>query len=170
MIQHRLFFIFFITGLVYAQGPQYKFGTPPTDAELLEANSLIDQDGVLLPEGHGTVIQGAELYQQRCAMCHGTNGEGTASPAGVGPVLIANGSRQGVRHLHFSTTLFSFIRRAMPMHQERTLGVNESYALTAFLLYRNGIIKENDVMDEKTLPQVEMPNRGDWTPPYETSG
>ena len=105
-------------------------------------------------------------------MCHGPNGEGTDTPAGVGPLLVAPNQQgtRGIRGYHFSITLFSFIYRAMPMHQERTLSVDEAYALSAFLLYRNGIIRENEEMNSTTLPRVIMPNRDEWSPPPETSG
>jgi S-disulfanyl-L-cysteine oxidoreductase SoxD len=161
-----------LTAGVGAQGPTYKLGKTPTNAEIRAMDTLVDQDGKLLPEGQGTVAQGAPLYAQRCAMCHGPNGEGTNTPAGVGPLLVAPNQQgtRGIRGYTFSTTLFSFIIRAMPMHQERTISVDEAYALTAYLYYRNGIIRENEVMNTKTLPQVTMPNRGAWSPPPETSG
>ena len=119
-----------------------------------------------------TAADGATLFAQHCIMCHGQNGEGTSTPAGVGPVLIAPDQRgtKGIRHLHFATTLFSFIYRAMPMHQERSLSVDQAYALAAFLLYRNGIIGENDEMNDESLPKVNMPNRAAWSPPAETTG
>lgn len=157
---------------VMAQGPTYKLGKAPTAAEVRAADTLVDQEGKLLPEGRGTVSQGAAIYAQRCAMCHGPNGEGTKTAAGTGPVLVARdkNSTAAIRGYHFSTTLFSYIYRAMPLHQERTLTVDEAYALTAFLLHRNGIIAEGEEMNAKTLPQVKMPNRDGWTPPPETAG
>ncbi len=105
-------------------------------------------------------------------MCHGPNGEGTDTPAGVGPLLVAPNQQgtRGIRGYRFSTTLFSFVYRAMPMHQERTLSADEAYALSALLLYRNGIIRENEEMNSTTLPRVIMPNRDEWSPPPETSG
>ena len=164
--------VLLLTTGVVAQGPTYKLGKAPTNAEISAMDTLVDQDGKLLPEGQGTVAQGATLYAQRCAMCHGPNGEGTNTPAGVGPLLVAPNQQgtRGIRGYYFSTTLFSFIIRAMPMHQERTISVDESYALTAYLFYQNGIIRENDTMNASTLPQVSMPNRDEWSPPPETSG
>lgn len=157
---------------VAAQGPTYGLGSTPTDAEIEAIDTLVDQDGQLLPPGQGTARDGATLYAQRCAMCHGVNGEGTDTPAGVGPMLIAPGGQgtEGIRHLHFATTLFSFIHRAMPMHLERSLTVDQAYALAAFLLHRNGIIDEGEEMNAESLRQVVMPNRDAWTPPPETTG
>ena len=159
-------------GVALAQGPTYKLGTTPTETEIMAMDTLVDQDGRDLPQGQGTATQGAPIYAQRCAMCHGPNGEGTDTPAGVGPLLVAPNQQgtRGVRNYHFTTTLFSFILRAMPMHQEGTLSVDQTYALTAFLLYRNGIIRENEEMNGKSLPQVIMPNRDEWSPPPLTSG
>ena len=125
-------------GVVLAQGPTYKLGKAPTAAEVRAADTLVDQEGKLLPDGQGTVSQGAAIYAQRCAMCHGPNGEGTKTAAGTGPVLVARdkNSTDAIRGYHFSTTLFSYIYRAMPLHQERTLTVDEAYSLTAFLLHQ----------------------------------
>ena len=153
---------------VMAQGPTYRLGKAPTAAEIKAADTLVDQEGTLLPAGRGTPQEGASLYAQRCAMCHGPNGEGTNTPAGTGPVLIHE--RRGIRHMHFATTLWSYIYRAMPMHQERTLTVDQAYALSAFLLARNGIIDENEEMNQDTLPKVDMPARDEWSPPPLTSG
>ncbi len=157
---------------VAAEGPSYGLGTTATEADIAAVDTLVDQDGELLPTGKGRSAEGAVLFAQRCAACHGLNGEGTDTPAGVGPMLIAPEQQgtKGIRHLHFATTLFSFIRRAMPMHLERTLTVDQAYALTAFLLYRNGIIEEGEEMNADSLRRVAMPNRDAWTPPPETTG
>ncbi len=150
-------------------GPSFNFGTPPTQAEIQAWDTLVDQEGTKLPKGQGTAVQGATLYTQRCAMCHGPNGEGTNSAAGVGPVLVAKEGDEhgGIKHLYFATTLFAYIYRAMPMHQEGTLSVDEAYALSAFLLHRNNLIKENDVMNADTLGKVKMPRGDEWAPPDE---
>ena len=162
----------FVTGGVVADGPVYRLGKTPTDAEILAADTLVDQDGEILPRGHGTPAEGGKIFAQRCIACHGLNGEGTNTAAGVAPMLIAQDQTgtDGIRHLHFSSTLFSFIYRAMPMHEERSLSEDQAYALAAFLLYRNGIIQEDEEMNAKSLRQVIMPNRDAWSPPPETIG
>ena len=162
----------FLTGGVTAEGPVYQLGKTPTDAEILAIDTLADQDGNILPKGRGTPAEGGEIFAQRCVICHGPNGEGTNTPAGVAPVLIAQDQTgtDGIRHLHFATTLFSFIFRAMPMNEENSLSEDQAYALAAFLLFRNGIIQENEEMNAKSLPEVTMPNRDAWSPPPETSG
>jgi len=156
--------------VVMAQdAPVLNFGTPVTENEIRAMDTLVDQEGKKLPRGQGTVAEGATLYSQRCAMCHGPKGEGTNTPAGVGPVLLADEAKGelGVRKYYFATTLFSYILRAMPLHQERTLTVDQAYALTAFLLQRNGLIKENEVMNADTLAKVRMPRQGEWKHPSE---
>ncbi len=175
MNQRRLVFGFvammFVIAAV-ADEPNYGLGSIASEADIAAKDTLVDQDGDLLPAGSGTASEGAILFAQRCAACHGVNGEGTDTPAGVGPMLIAPDQKgtKGIRHLHFATTLFSFIHRAMPMHLERSLSVDEAYALTAFLLYRNGIIDEQQEMNAETLRKVVMPNRAAWKPPPETVG
>ena len=161
-----------LTRGVEADGPVYQLGTTPTDTEIMAIDTLVDQDGKILPKGRGTPAEGGKIFAQRCIACHGLNGEGTSTPAGVGPMLIAIDKQgtDGIRHLHFSKTLFSFIYRAMPMHEEGSLSEGQAYALAAFLLYRNDIIQEDEEMNAKSLPRVIMPNRDAWSPPPETTG
>ena len=161
-----------LTEGVVADGPVYQLGKTPTDAEILAIDTLLDQDGNLSPRGRGTPAEGGSIFALRCAVCHGPNGEGTNTSAGVAPMLIALDKQGtgGIRHLHFATTLFSFIYRAMPMNEENSLSEDQAYALVAFLLYSNGIIQENEEMNADSLPQVVMPNRDEWRPPSETTG
>lgn len=162
----------FLTGAVAAEGPVFHLGKTPTDAEIQAIDTLADQDGKILPKGRGTAAEGGGIFARRCVVCHGLNGEGTDTPAGVAPMLIAEDKQgtEGIRHLHFATTLFSFIYRAMPMNEEKSLSEDQAYALAAFLLYRNGVIQEDEEMNAKSLPEVIMPNRDAWSPPPETSG
>jgi S-disulfanyl-L-cysteine oxidoreductase SoxD len=155
------------TGLAQAQS--YGVGTTPTETELAAMDTLVDPQGRLLPEGKGTALVGAPLFAQRCAMCHGPNGEGTKTPTGSAPQLIASSpdASEAIRSgkHYYATTLWAYIYRAMPLHQERTLSVDETYALTAFLLYRNHIIDEDEVMNKENLPRVEMPRHENWKIP-----
>ena len=161
-----------LSGKIVAEESVYGLGSTPTDAEMLAIDTLVDQDGILLPDGRGTPAQGGEIFSQRCIACHGVSGEGTSTVAGVGPRLIAADGQgtDGIRHLHFTTTLFSFILRAMPMHEEGSLSVDQTYALVAFLLFKNGIISERDEMNARSLPQVVMPNRDAWNDTNDSTG
>jgi cytochrome c len=120
-------------------------------------------DGQGLPPGRGNARQGAPIYAAKCAACHGDKGQGLADfPALVGgrgslasrEPLLTVGS-----YWPFATTLFDYIRRAMPYHAAGELDDGQVYALTAWILAANGIIKETDVLDRKRLPRVTMPNR-----------
>jgi cytochrome c len=161
-----------LSGDVVAGEPVYQIGSTPTDTEILAIDTLVDQDGNLLPQGRGTPAQGDKIFAQRCIACHGINGEGTSTSAGVGPRLIAEGDdgTDGIRHLHFATTLFSFIHRAMPMHEEGSLSEDQTYALVAFLLFKNGIIHEREEMNAKSLPRITMPNRDAWNELTDSTG
>lgn len=153
-----------VTEEAVAEESAYRIGSTPTEAEIRAIDTLVDQDGILLPKGQGMPEQGGKIFAQRCIACHGVNGEGTSTVAGVGPRLIAEDDQgtDGIRHLHFATTLFSFIHRAMPMHEEGSLSVDQTYALVAFLLFKNGIIHEREEMNAEILPRIIMPNRGAW--------
>ena len=152
-----------------AQTPDYKnVGRTPTAQEVQATDIAIGTDGKELPPGSGNAKTGAVLYTQKCAACHGENQEGSAQA----PALV--GGKDTLTTLHpkltvgsywpFATTIFDYIRRAMPRFQEGSLKVDEVYSLTAFLLYRNSIIKEDDVIDAATLPKIKMPNRDGFVP------
>ena len=143
-----------------AAGPN--LGQPLTAAELAAWDISIQPDGTGLPPGGGTPAQGAKIYAQKCALCHGENGKGGASAALVGGAPLTNGIETPKTIANFwgySTTVFDFIRRAMPWQQPRTLSNDEVYALTAYILSLNKLIGENDAMNADTLPKVKMPNR-----------
>jgi mono/diheme cytochrome c family protein len=152
-----------------AQTPGYKnVGRTPTVQEIQALDIAIGTDGKELPPGNGTAMAGAQLFADKCAVCHGENQQGSAQA----PALI--GGKGTLTSLHpmltagsywpFATTIFDYIRRAMPRLQEGTLKADEVYSLTAFILYRNDIIKEDAVIDAKTLPKIKMPNRDGFIP------
>jgi cytochrome c len=143
-----------------AAGPN--LGKPLTTAELAAWDISIQPDGTGLPPGNGTPAQGAKIFAQKCALCHGENGKGGTSAALVGGAPLTNGietTKTIANFWGYSTTVFDFIRRAMPWQQPRTLGNDEVYALTAYILSINKLIGENDAMNAETLPKVKMPNR-----------
>ncbi len=153
----------------WAQAPDYKnVGRAPLPDEIRAWDTSIGPSGKGLPPGSGTAKEGAELYANKCAVCHGEAGEGSLmAPQLVGgqgtltsprPVLTVGS------YWAFATTAYDFISKAMPRGQEGSLKPNQVYALTAFLLYKNGIIKETDVLDAKTLPAIKMPNRDGFIP------
>jgi cytochrome c len=154
---------------IAAQTPDYKnVGRAPTAQEIQAMDIAIGTDGKELPPGSGNARTGGALFAQKCAACHGESQEGSAQA----PALV--GGKGTLTSLHpkmtvgsywpFPTTVFDYIRRAMPRYQEGSLKVDEVYSLTAFLLYRNDIIGEDDVMDPTTLPKIKMPNRDGFIP------
>jgi cytochrome c len=152
-----------------AQTPGYKnVGRTPTAAEVQALDIAIGTDGKELPPGSGNAKNGARIFGEKCAVCHGENQQG--SP--MAPALV--GGKGTLTSLHpmmtagsywpFATTIFDYIRRAMPRYQEGSLKVDEVYSLTAFILFRNDIVKEDDVIDPTTLPKIKMPNRDGFIP------
>jgi cytochrome c len=135
--------------------------------------------GKELPEGHGTAKEGAPLYLQKgCAGCHGRIGSGAPAPTLIRsdgttrnpyPCLSPCVNDNNVMALHspYATVLWDYINRGMPLGKEETLKPDEVYSLSAFLLYKNGVIKEDDVMDAQSLPKVVMPNRNGFSLPPE---
>lgn len=126
----------------------------------------IGPGGENLPPGSGTATEGALVFTQRgCSACHG--------PTGVeGPALVLVGGRATMASSYFpivqwpfATMIWDYVHRAMPYDRPGRLTYDEVYALTAYLLFRNGIIQEGDVMDAKTLPLVQMPHRSAYKVP-----
>ena len=155
-------------GGAFAQTPG--LGKPISEADIAAWNIDVLPDGTGLPAGSGTAKQGAPIYAQKCALCHGENGVHPAPgiPPMVGPSKFDRiDTMKTVPYYKYATTLFDVTRRAMPYSMPKTLTSEELYALSAYILWLNKIIGENDVMDAKSLPQVKMPNRDNfivWDP------
>ena len=155
------------SGAAMAQSPTYKVGRPPTEAELRAWDNVVGTDGKELPSGSGTAKDGAKVYAAKCSFCHGANATEGPAPRLVGGVdsintptpMLTMGS-----YWPFATTVWDFINRSMPQGAEGSLTPDQVYAVTAFLLYKNAIVKETDVLDPKTLLKVQMPNRSGFYP------
>ncbi len=122
----------------------------------------IAPDGAGLPAGSGSVADGAAVYAAKCAACHGEKGAGKPADAlvgGIGTLASAAPVRTVGSYWPYATTLFDYVRRAMPTSAPMSLTNAEVYAVTAYVLNLNGIVAAGAVMDAQSLPQVEMPNR-----------
>src|SRR5215471_5941229 len=165
--------------VAWAQSPTYGLGKTPSPEEVRAWDIAISPDGKELPQGSGSAKEGAAIYAQKCAACHGKNGyEGRApqlikfdSPAPAPDTLppcltpcIRGGNVMGL-HSPYATTIWDYINRGMPFGKEGSLKPDEVYALTAYLLFKNGVIPEDQVVNAKSLAQVKMPNHDGYVLP-----
>src|SRR5579862_9214989 len=161
-----LLVILTLSTAAFAQGKEYKLGRAPTADEVQAWDISVGPAGKELPSGSGTAKQGAEVFAEKCVVCHGENGEGSK----LAPRLLREKGDPGVgkiiaTYAPFATSIWDYINRAMPRLQGGSLKPDEVYALTAFLLFRTGeIVKEDTILDAKSLPKVEMPNRNGFVP------
>ena len=139
-------------------------GRPPTAAE--RADRIVGPDGADLPEGSGNAAEGAMVFARRgCSNCHGPTGEEGPSISLVGGDVTTRTNYWPIRHWPFAPGVWDYIRRVMPYDRPGILTDDETYAVTAYLLYRNDIISEEAVMNAETLPEVRMPRRDDYVMP-----
>ncbi|UPK38473.1 cytochrome c [Bradyrhizobium sp. 186] len=144
-----------------AQSP-YGIGRPATPAEIAGWNIDIGRDGSNLPQGSGSVIQGRDVYAQQCASCHGEKGEGGLGDrlaGGQGTIGTAKPIRTVGSFWPYATTLFDYIRRAMPQNAPQSLSDDDVYAVSAYILNLNGLVGADATLDAKSLAAVKMPNR-----------
>ncbi|NID13158.1 c-type cytochrome [Fibrivirga algicola] len=129
-------------------------------------------DGTGLPAGSGTVAIGAVIFAAKCAACHGAGGTGGPNGALVVTPSVAGKRSDKVigNYWPYATTVFDYVRRAMPFNQPGSLTNDEVYALTAFLLHTNKLINEKTTMNAKTLPAVRMPAQPNFVPDDRTGG
>ena len=136
-------------------------GQSITEADLALWDISVGPDGVGLPQGSGTPVQGKAVYEQKCELCHGKEASG-----GKNAALVSTKDRTVTNYVPHATTVFDFTRRAMPWPQPKSLTADETYAVTAYLLALAKIMGENDVMNAETLPKVRMPNRDGFVSKY----
>jgi cytochrome c len=133
--------------------------------EIRNLDIAIGPEGTELPPGRGTATQGAAVYNMRgCASCHGPSLKEGPAPELVEREITQTTNHYPIRYWTYAVNIWDYINRAMPYDRPGLLTVDEVYALTAYLLYRNEIIKQNEVMDNTTLPKVVMPHRDMYVP------
>jgi cytochrome c len=145
-----------------------RLGQPISPAELAPWDISVGPDGAGLPPGRGSAVQGAAVYAAKCQACHGEKGAGKPNDALAGGAGTLASDRPAVKtvgsYWPYATTLFDYIRRAMPWNDTKSLTADELYAVSAYILHLNGIVGEADVLDAQTLPKVQMPNRDGFIP------
>jgi len=158
------------------QAARYGLGRTPTPQEIAAWDIDVRPDGHGLKTGKGTVAQGQKIYDAQCASCHGTFGESNRYMPIAGGVrksdlktgrasmlLQSDGLRTLGTKLNYATTLWDYIFRAMPWTNPQSLSVDETYAVTAYVLHLNEIVSADYELNEKTLLSVQMPNRNGFT-------
>ena len=146
---------------------RFDVGRPATAEEIRAWDIDVNPTGVGLPPGVGTAAQGAKIFATQCAACHGPTGtEGPADRLIGGRDTLASGKpvKTVGSYWPYATTLFDYIRRAMPLTAPQSLTPDEVYSLVAWLLSQNGIVPENIRMDAAILPTIRMPNRDGFVP------
>ena len=155
-----------IAPLALAQTPQ--LGQPIAPADIAPWDISIGPDGVGLPPGRGTAAQGEAIYVAKCQACHGEKGTGKPNDALVGGAGSLAPDKVPMKTVGsfwpYATTLFDYVRRAMPFQESQSLTSDELYAVSAYILHLNGIVAANDVLDAQSLPKVQMPNRDGFIP------
>jgi cytochrome c len=150
-----------LSSAALADGPG--LGQAASTDEMATWDISIGPDGAGLPPGRGTPKQGEAVYAAKCVACHGEKGAGKPNDQLVGGRGSLNGDQPPVKTVGsfwpYATTLFDYVRRAMPLNAPKSLSDDEVYAVSAYILQLNGIIGEADALDAQTLPQVQMPNR-----------
>jgi S-disulfanyl-L-cysteine oxidoreductase SoxD len=151
-------------------GQDYGIGHVATPAEISGWDIDVAPNGAGLPSGAGSVGEGKAIFAEKCAACHGERGQGGPMDrlaGGAGTISTAKPVRTVGSYWPYATTLFDFIRRAMPFDAPQSLSPPEVYAVSAYVLFLNGLIPEDATLDANSLPQVVMPNRGAFVNAYE---
>jgi cytochrome c len=155
--------------VAFAQQKGPALGEPISAADLAPWDISVETDGTGLPPGSGDATKGAALYATACIACHGAGGTGKPNDAlvgGQGTLTQLQQVRTVGSYWPYATTVFDYIRRAMPFHSPQSLSNDDVYSLTAYLLAENGIIDKNAKLDASSLAQVKMPNRDGFIMSY----
>jgi cytochrome c len=146
----------------------YGLGAPATPAQIAGWDIDIRPDGLGLPEGSGSVEDGEWLYEEKCAECHGSFGEGVGRypvlAGGEGTLRDARPTRTVGSYWPYASTLFDYIRRTMPFTQPESLSADETYAITAYVLYLNDLVADDLVLGPGNLASIRMPNEANFVP------
>ena len=150
-------------------GEDFGIGRIASPSEIAGWDIDVAPDGAGLPPGRGGVREGEAIFADKCAMCHGAHGEGKPMDrlvGGAGTIGTARPIKTVGSYWPFATTLFDFIRRAMPFNAPQSLSPDEVYAVSAYVLYLNQLVPGDAILDAVSLPKVRMPNRDNFVTGY----
>ena len=156
-------------GAVAAEGP-FGFGEPATAADIAAIDIDVMPDGEGAPPGQGTHAEGAQVFQAKCMACHGQDLGGVSGTGGAaligGRGTLASGSPKKTIESYwpYASTVFDYVKRAMPFNAPGSLSDSEVYAVTAYVLGEAGVIDKSMVLDASTIGKVQMPNRDGFIP------
>lgn len=149
-------------------GQNPRFGQQIAPADIAPWDISIGPDGAGLPPGSGTAKQGESVYVAKCQACHGEKGAGKPDDALVGGLGTLVAGKMPVKtvgsYWPYATTLFDYVNRAMPFQGSKSLSADEVYAVSAYILSLNGVIRPDEILDAQSLPRVRMPNRDGFIP------
>lgn len=162
----RLAMVFALSAMA-VQAQSYGVGRTPSAEEIRALGATTNPSGVGLPAGSGTAKEGKDVYDLRCKECHGPEGKGADQTGFIGKpeqLLATPQVRTVGSYWPYATTLWDYTNRAMPFDRPGTLTADQVYAVTAYILFLNGIVEEDAVLDAETLKDVRMPNREGFVP------
>lgn len=152
----------------------FHLGRKATQNEIDSLSITVFPDGTGLPRGYGNAILGEPIYKQKCAACHGLTGKEGPEDVLVATEPFLDGesrTRKAIgNYWPYATTLFDYIRRSMPLNAPGSLGDEEVYSITAWLLFQNGLIGEHDEVNAAALRQLKMPLQPFFQPDDRTVG
>jgi mono/diheme cytochrome c family protein len=150
-----------------------RLGQPADPGRLTAWDIDVSPNGSGLPQGRGSASDGARTYVAKCAMCHGPAGRGGPADrltGGLGTLRSPHPVKTVTSYWPYATTLFGFIRAAMPITHPRSLSASEVYGLCAYLLSIDGVVPRDAVLDRSSLPDIAMPNRHGFRSMWKESG
>lgn len=151
-----------LPALAHAEG--FGLGRAATPDEIAAWDIDIRPDGAGLPEGSGNAVDGEEIYAEKCAYCHGDFGEGIdrwpVLAGGQGTLTSDRPVKTIGSYWPYLSTVWDYIHRAMPFGEAQSLGDDEVYAITAYLLYMNDVVDDDFELSRESFGDIEMPNAG----------
>jgi S-disulfanyl-L-cysteine oxidoreductase SoxD len=162
-----------VTSGIVCAAETYGIGRPATPQEIKGWDIDVSPNGAGLPPGRGDVRRGEAIFAAKCASCHGADGEGEPMDrlvGGVGTLRDKKPEKTVGSFWPYATTLFDFVRRAMPLDAPQSLTTDEVYAVSAYVLFLNGIVPQDATLDADNVAKIKMPNRDGFVSAYPTSG